>query len=191
MQAAMDRLEQFVARRRRLVLIVWLVIVVVSVPFAGRQTENLTGGGFETKGSGSQLVADSLGTDFEGQQAESLAVVIDNRAGDPAKLRAAVDRVQREGFKDVDAVRLDPAAADAARASTDPIVIMPLIVQGDRDEAVDAAAVMREHLHAGEAGEAGDDLPVHLLGQSALWAGIQELSKEDLEQAELIGLPIV
>src|SRR6478735_7821109 len=104
MQAAMDRLEHFVARRRR------LVIVVVSVPFAGRQTENLTGGGFETQGSGSQLVADALGTDFEGQQAESLSVVIDNRAGDPAKLRAAVDRVQSEGFKDVDAVRLDPAA---------------------------------------------------------------------------------
>ena len=96
--------------------------------------------------------------------------------------------MQREGFEDVDAVRLDPAAAEAARASTDPIVIMPLIVEGDRDEAVDAASVMREHLHTGEA---GDDLPVHLLGQSALWAGIQELSKEDLEQAEIIGLPIV
>ena len=188
MQAAMDRLERLISRRRRLVLIAWLVIVVVSVPFAGRQTENLTGGGFETAGSGSQVVADALGSDFEGQQAESLSVVIDNRAGDPAKLAAAVDRVQREGFEDVDAVRLDPAAAEAAKASTDPIVIMPLIVEGDRDEAVDAASVMREHLHTGEA---GDDLPVHLLGQSALWAGIQELSKEDLEQAELIGLPIV
>ena len=184
----MDRLERLVSRRRRLVLIAWLVVVVVSVPFAGRQTENLTGGGFETAGSGSQLVADSLGSDFEGTQAESLSVVIDNRAGDPAKLAAAVDRVQREGFEDVDAVRLDPAAAEAAKASTDPIVIMPLIVEGDRDEAVDAASVMREHLHTGEAGE---DLPVHLLGQSALWAGIQELSKKDLEQAEIIGLPIV
>jgi len=188
MQAAMDRLERLISRRRRLVLIAWLVVVVVSVPFAGRQTENLTGGGFETAGSGSQLVADSLGSDFEGTQAESLSVVIDNRAGDPAKLAAAVDRVQREGFEDVDAVRLDPAAAEAAKASTDRIVIMPLIVEGDRDEAVDAASVMREHLHTGEAGE---DLPVHLLGQSALWAGIQELSKKDLEQAEIIGLPIV
>jgi heme transporter len=70
MQAAMDRLERLISRRRRLVLIAWLVIVVVSVPFAGRQTENLTGGGFETAGSGSQVVADALGSDFEGQQAE-------------------------------------------------------------------------------------------------------------------------
>lgn len=187
MQAAMDRLERFIARRRRIVLILWLAIVVVSVPFAGRQTENLTGGGFESAGSGSQVVSEALGRDF-GRPAELLSVVFDNRSGDPAKLAAAVDRVERDGFKDVDAVRLDPQAADAARASTDPVVIMPLVVEGDRDEAVDAATVMRENLHAGEAGE---DLAVHLVGQSALWAGIQELSKEDLEQAELVGLPIV
>jgi uncharacterized membrane protein YdfJ with MMPL/SSD domain len=188
MQAAMDRLERFVARRRRLVLIVWLLVVVVSVPFASRQTENLTGGGFETEGSGSTIVADALKTDFEGTQAESLSVVFDNRDGDPAKLAAAIERVERDAFKDVESVRLDPAAADAARASTDPVVIMPLTLEGDRDEAVDAATIMRENLHVGEA---GDDLAVHLIGQSALWAGIQELSKEDLEQAEMVGLPIV
>ncbi|MDA0180483.1 MMPL family transporter [Solirubrobacter phytolaccae] len=187
MQAAMDRLERLIARHRRLVLIVWLAIVVVSVPFAGRQTENLTGGGFESKGSGSQLVSEASERDF-GRPGESLAVVFDNRDGDAAKLAAAVDRVERDGFKDVEAVRLEPQAAEAARASTEPVVIMPLVVEGDRDEAVDAATVMRENLHAGEA---GDDLPVHLVGQSALWAGIQELSKEDLEQAELFGLPIV
>ncbi|MBE2318980.1 MMPL family transporter [Solirubrobacter sp. CPCC 204708] len=188
MQAVMDRLERFVARRRRLVLIVWLVIVVASVPFAGRQTENLTGGGFETQGSGSQLVADALGSEFEGTSAESLSVLFDNRDRDPAKLAAAVDRVEREGFEDVEAVRLNPEAAAAARASTEPVVVMPLVVEGDRDEAVDAAATMRENLHTGEE---GDDLAVFLLGQSALWAGIQELSKEDLEQAEIVGLPIV
>lgn len=187
MQAAMDRLERFIARRRRVVLIVWLAIVVVSVPFASRQTENLTGGGFESAGSGSQLVAESLGRDF-GLPGEALAVVFDNRDGDAGKLAAAVDRVEREGFKDVEGVRLDPEVAADARTSTDPVVIMALVVEGDRDEAVDAAAVMRENLHAGEA---GDDLPIHLIGQSALWAGIQELSKEDLEQAEAFGLPIV
>ena len=65
MHAAVDRLERFVARRRRLVLVVWLAIVVGSVPFAGRQTEHLTGGGFQAEGSGSRLVADALGSDFE------------------------------------------------------------------------------------------------------------------------------
>jgi RND superfamily putative drug exporter len=65
MQAAMDRLERLVARRRRLVLVLWIAAVVVAVPFASRQTENLTGGGFETKGSSSKTVADALDMDFE------------------------------------------------------------------------------------------------------------------------------
>ena len=47
---------------------------------------------------------------------------------------------------------------------------------------------MRENLELDAEGAA---VPLHLVGQSALWAGIQQLSKEDLEQAEIIGLPIV
>ena len=184
----MDRLGRFIARRRRLVLGVWVALVIVAVPFASRQTENLTGGGFETKGSGSKVVADALASEFPGMQPEDLAVVFDNRAGDPQALAAAVDRVERDGFKDVDAVRVTPEALESARASNDDVVIMPLVVEGDRDEAVDAASVMRENLHFDDEGAA---VPLHLVGQSALWAGIQQLSKEDLEEAEVIGLPIV
>ena len=33
--------------------------------------------------------------------------------------------------------------------------------------------------------------PIHLVGLQALWAGMQDLSKEDLEKAEGIGFPIV
>ena len=40
-------------RRRRLVLGVWIVLLVGSVPFAAQQTKNLTAGGFEVPGSGS------------------------------------------------------------------------------------------------------------------------------------------
>ena len=189
MQAAMDRLERFVARRRRLVLIVWLAVIIVAVPFAGRQTENLTGGGFETKGSGSKVVADALATEFPGMQAQDLAIVFDNRNEDPQALAAAVDKVENEGFADVEGVTLSAEAAEAARAAGDEdIVIMPLVVEGSRDEAVDAAAVMRENLEVDEEGAA---VPIHLVGQSALWAGIQELSKQDLEEAEIVGLPIV
>ena len=94
MQAAMDRLEGFIARRRRLVLVAWLAIVVISVPFAGRQTENLTGGGFETKGSGSKVVGDALTRDF-GLQSEDLAIVFDNRKHDAGRAGRRV-RARRE-----------------------------------------------------------------------------------------------
>jgi uncharacterized membrane protein YdfJ with MMPL/SSD domain len=189
MQAAMDRLERLVRRRRRLVLILWVAVVLVSFPFASRQTENLTGGGFETEGSGSQLVADALARDFPGMQSEDLAVVFDNRRQDPQALEAAFERVERQGFEDVEGVRLDTEALAAARAQGDrDVIVMPLIVEGSRDEAVDAAAVMRENLGVDDEGAA---VSLHLVGPSALWAGLQQLSKEDLEQAELVGLPIV
>src|SRR3954447_23725904 len=116
MQTAMDRLERFARRPRRLVRVAWAALVIVSVPFAAHQTDNLTGGGFETKGTGSRAVSDSLAGDFPGVQAEQLSVVFDNRKRDPKALAEAIVRVQRDGFKDVDNVRIDPRALDAARA---------------------------------------------------------------------------
>ena len=71
MRAAMDRLERFVTRRRRLVLGVWIVLVVAAVPFAAQQTKHLTAGGFEVPGSGSQAVSEALKR-FPGVQTEPL-----------------------------------------------------------------------------------------------------------------------
>ena len=83
MQRAMDRLSGFVRRRRRLVLAVWGVLLLASLPFASRQTENLTGGGFEVPGTGSVAVEEQIER-FEGASSESLAVVLENRGGDSA-----------------------------------------------------------------------------------------------------------
>src|ERR1700754_3850603 len=112
MQAAMDRLQRFVARRRRLVLGIWVVLLLVALPLASQQTKNLTGGGFENTGSGSQRVAAAL-EDIPGAQAETLAVVIDDRSGDQAKLDAAIARVEADGFKDVTGVKLRGGAPPA------------------------------------------------------------------------------
>src|SRR4051812_20210812 len=122
MQAAMDRLERLVARRRRLVLGLWIVVLLAAMPLASQQTKNLTGGGFENQASGSHAVAEAL-KDIPGAQAETLAVVFDNRKRDAAALAAAIDRVQREGFDDVEGVRLNPEALAAARAAGDRAVV--------------------------------------------------------------------
>ena len=159
----MDRLERFVARRRRLVLATWPAAVLVSVPFASRQTEHLTEGGFETAGSGSQVVADALARDFPGMQPEDLAIVFDNRKRDQAALAAAFERVEREGFEDVEGVRLNPEALSQARAAGDrDVVVMPLIVEGGCDEAVDAAAVIPRTSRS-----ARGAVPLHVVGPSS------------------------
>jgi RND superfamily putative drug exporter len=185
MPAAIDALARFVARRRGLVLGVWVLLLIAALPLAMRQTEHLTGGGFDSEGSGTRVVAEAL-DEFTGAQGETLVVVIDNRGGDSQAVTAALDRVRREGFDDVEGVAIDPAQMLAASGSRDPIVVMPLEVTGDRDQVLDAAAQIRRNLRI-------DSEPgrIHLAGQSALWAGVQQVSKEDLEAAELIGLPIV
>src|SRR3954451_7674457 len=113
-----------VSRHRRLVLVIWLVVLLVSLPFAGKQTERLTGGGFESKASDSAAVEQALKT--MGAQGETLAVVFDNRRGDERALTAAMQRVQREGFEGVTGVRIaDTRALEVAGAKPRPVVIVP------------------------------------------------------------------
>ena len=188
----MDRLDGFLRRRRRWILVAWLVALVAAAPFAARQTEHLTSGGFSVPGSGSEAVDRALG-DFEGAGREQLAVVLAPQEGaDAAALRSELARLKEiaAGVKDVE---LAPAAAatarsDTAAASPGEVVVVPLVATGDADATADAAVALREELGVGEAHQG---VAPYLVGQHALWAGMQELSKEDLERAEVTGFPIV
>ena len=188
MQSAMNRLSAFVRRRRKLVAIAWLVLLLVSIPFASRQTENLTGGGFEAPGSGSAEV-DQQVTRFQGASSEALGVVLQRKGGDAASVQAAVDRVDKAAAK-VDNIELTTAAAAKGKsdAAQDAVVLLPLAVTGSREEALEAAKDLREEVGAGEV---KDGVQPYVVGQQALWAGMQELQKKDLEKAETTGFPLI
>jgi uncharacterized membrane protein YdfJ with MMPL/SSD domain len=188
MQAAMDRLGSFISRRRRLVLGTWIVLLVVSLPFFAMQTKHLTAGGFEVPGSQSTFVADSI-KQFPGVESEKLVFVFNNKAQDKAALDAAITKAV-DGAKGVDGVAVVDQNVQAARAASDqPIVLMALKVTGSADTTADAAAEIRKNAGILDGGDAA--VPIHLVGQQALWAGMQDLSKKDLESAEFIGFPIV
>jgi RND superfamily putative drug exporter len=188
MHAAMDWLSGFVARRRRVVLAVWAVLLLASVPFAARETKYLTAGGFEVPGSQSLAVAQELSR-FPGVQTQSLILVFDNPRHDRAALNAAVDRAAQR-VRGVKHVVLAPQALAAAHAAAaQPIVLLALAVQGGADKAIDAAVSLRSKL--GVNGQQHAAVPVHVVGQQALWAAMQDVSKSDLKQAETAGFPIV
>src|SRR6266550_320155 len=129
MQAAMDRLDGFTRRHGRLVALAWLAVLLGALPFAARQTEHLTSGGFEVPGSGA--VERGLAA-FDGAQRNQLAVVIARRPGSSAAdVQRAIDRV-RAADRRVAHVSLSPAAAAAAaqRADSAPITVVPLRVTG-------------------------------------------------------------
>jgi RND superfamily putative drug exporter len=181
----MTRLSSFVRSRRKLVFGIWLALLVLSVPFASQQTKHLTGGGFEVPGTGSDEVDKQIGR-FQGQSTEPLGVVLRADGGD---LNAAIDRVQRAAAP-IDHVELAPEAADQAKqaAAGQDVTVFPLAVTGTRDEVLEAAGDLREELNVGEA---TDGVQPYVVGQQALWAGMQELQREDLEKAETTGFPLI
>jgi uncharacterized membrane protein YdfJ with MMPL/SSD domain len=192
-QALMLRLDALVRRRRLVVLVAWLVAVAVAVPFAMRQSDNLTGGGYEAPGSQSQRVEASVAHDFDlGSRANLAAVVVPERGASASDVRAAIGEVDRAAAKTAD-VALAPQARRAALAQLQRDGVRPLIVALKVDvtesDAPDVATDLRDALKLNE--RDADPVGLHLVGQSALWAGLQDVSKEDLATAETVGFPIV
>jgi RND superfamily putative drug exporter len=186
----MRSLAQMLGRRRRWVVGGWVLIVLLALPFASKQTDHLTGGGFDVPGSQSMKVSESLQDDF-GSQADGIAVVLKaEQDASGADRAAAVARVQRE-VATLDDVTLPASAARQARrqllAGND-VVLVPLRSDLSSDELIDPAATLREDLDPGSA-DAG--VTPYLVGQPTIWAGMQEISKEDLAKAEGTGFPIV
>ncbi|HET7418259.1 MAG TPA: MMPL family transporter [Solirubrobacterales bacterium] len=185
----MNRLAQFLGRRRRLVIAAWVLIVLLALPFAAKQTDHLTGGGFDVPGSQSMKVSESLQDEF-GSQADGIAVVLQASPGATVAERdAAVARVRKE-VAGLDDVTLPPATVVQARRQLQEsdVVLLPLRSDLSSDQLIDPAATLREDLSPGDA-SAG--VTPYLVGQPTIWAGMQEISKEDLSKAEGTGFPIV
>jgi uncharacterized membrane protein YdfJ with MMPL/SSD domain len=189
MRSLTTRLAGFLGRRRRLVLGVWIAIVLLALPFASRQTEHLTGGGFDVPGSQSKAVSDALENDFA-SSADGIVVLLraDPEAG-PAARTAAIARVRR-AVAGLEKVTLPPKAARRAEVALQRQGTALLALRSERsaDELVDSAVTLRSDLDPGASVEG---VTVFLAGQPTIWAGMQELSKEDLAKAEASGFPIV
>ncbi len=189
MHDAMIKLAGFLARRRRLVVVAWVLIVVAALPFAARQTEHLTGGGFDVPGSESKAVAESMQGVFAGRD-NGIAVLLRAQPGSSAAERtAAVRRVQRE-VGTVDGISMRPAVArrGAAQLRRTGSTVLPVSSSVPPDALIDPAVDLREAL---DPGTTTDGVTLYLAGQATVWAGMQELSKEDLAKAEAGGFPVV
>jgi uncharacterized membrane protein YdfJ with MMPL/SSD domain len=189
MRDGMNRLAAFLSRRRRWVVAAWVLILLCALPFAAKQTDHLTGGGFDVPGSQSMAVSEALQRDFGSESnGVSVALKAEGDAG-PAAGAAAIGRVRRE-VATIEGVTLPPATVRQARQQLrrTGFAIMPLRSELSPDELIDAAATMREDL---EPGVAAAGVTPYLVGQPTIWAGLQEISKKDLSQAEATGFPIV
>jgi uncharacterized membrane protein YdfJ with MMPL/SSD domain len=189
MHDAMIKLAGFLARRRRLVVVVWVLVVVAALPLAARQTEHLTGGGFDVPGSESKAVAESMQGVFAGRD-NGIAVLLRAQPGSSTVERtAAVRRVQREaGAIDGIVLPLAVARRGEVQLRRGGSTVLPLSSSVSPDALIDPAVDLREAL---DPGTVTDGVTSYLAGQATVWAGMQELSKEDLAKAEAGGFPVV
>jgi len=185
-------LDRVIRRHRRAVLALWAVVFVAALPFAVRQSENLTGGGFAVPGSQSDAVQDALERDFDATQRAKLGVVLiaaqsatrADRQAALARLRSAVGRVDH-------VVLAAAALAEAQAAPPARTAIVSLQVDVNDWKAIDVATDLRKELGIGRPLGSEGPITTHLIGQGALWAGLQDVSKDDLATAETFGFPIV
>jgi len=189
MRDSMAKLAGFLGRHRRPVLFAWVAAVALALPLASQQTDHLTGGGFDVPGSQSKAVADSLQRNFANESG-GITVMLRAEAGsERAAQSAAVDRV-RHAVAGIGELTLAPAQArrgEMALARTGR-TFLPLRSEQSDDEQIDAAVTLREDL---DPGTTTGGVTTYLAGQPTVWAGMQELSKEDLAKAEAGGFPIV
>jgi uncharacterized membrane protein YdfJ with MMPL/SSD domain len=189
MRDTMRALAGFLGRKRRWVVGVWVLIVLLAMPFASQQTEHLTGGGFDVPGSQSMKASESLQEEF-GSKADGIAVVLKAEPGATAAERSAAVARLRDEVAELDEVTLPAAVAAQARRQlrqTD-VVLVPLRSDLGSDALIDPAAELREGMSPGSA---VDGVTPYLVGQPTIWAGMQEISKEDLTKAEVTGFPLV
>jgi RND superfamily putative drug exporter len=95
MQRAMVALEQMINRRRVIVVVASLALLLAAVPFAMRQSDHLTGGGFNVPGSQGENVRLAMDRGFAGGERAALGVVLVPAHPGPsasAALTAALNR---------------------------------------------------------------------------------------------------
>jgi uncharacterized membrane protein YdfJ with MMPL/SSD domain len=195
MQNLMLKLDRWLRRRRRVVIGVWLVLVLAALPFAAKQSEHLSGGGYTIPGSDSEKVLKQLPAIAPGAQQARLAGVLaptsNATAGEMSVALLQLDSATR-GNAHVSvssSVRVQTQRAIEAAGAHQRTLVVPLDMTVNEEGATNVATKLRGKLDL----NGPDDGPValHLVGQSALWAGLQDLSKKDLAKAETTGFPIV
>ncbi len=123
MQRLMLRMDALVSRRRRWVLVAWVLILAAAVPFAARQSEGLSSGGFGVPGSQSARVAEAL-------PGSSLGIVLTQ----PHEVSALIHR----------ATAVDHVVAAGNRVTEGGVTVIPLRLDVPDDEATDVAIDLRD-----------------------------------------------
>ncbi|HEX4983774.1 MAG TPA: MMPL family transporter [Ilumatobacteraceae bacterium] len=190
-RALFSRLAASMARHRRAVILVWLLVTLAAAPLAITLTGALSGAGWDAKGSIAEQVRMELREDFPAFGAENPIVVYRQDtpiADDPGGLQA-LEAELATGPRVLSVADPLSMPSEAGMISQDGLTALVPVEQQigedkDRPEA------------AGELGRfvggltIADGATAHVTGEWPVWADFNEMNEAALHKAELLsGLP--
>src|SRR5690606_20513372 len=179
------RIGHFAARRRRLVVLLWLLVFVISAPLVPRLPSVLKVGGFTSPHTESAQARAVLEAELDGFAPSSLVVIFQSdelRATDPAFVAAAELSLSR--------VMSHPDVVGATR-----FIENPAQISKDGDTAY---TLVQLDLSPEEAQRVLPEIRARLLdtglettvaGAPAFFEDVERLSEQDLRRAEVFAIP--
>lgn len=187
----LPNLYKLLERRQRLVLMSWVVLVAISLPFAANESSHLIPGGVAAAGSESARVESTLHRDFPQITADNTYVLLapsHNATG--RGLSAEITRIART-IQSVPHVTLTPHDREVALFASELVspILLPLRITGTASAVEKTDQDLSGPLNSGK--PADDHIGVYLIGEGALWTGLQRTVKRNLTKAEVVGFPLL
>lgn len=190
-KALFSRLAASMARHRRVVILVWLVVTLAAAPLAISLTKALSGAGWDAKGSTAEKVRLELRIDFPALGAENPVVVVQQSkpfAQDPTAINELVKSLAK-GPHVTGVVNPLSMPAEAGMVSQDGKTALIPVAQEINDEA-------ERPEFAGELGSyvrsliISDGVTANVTGEWPVWSDFNKMNESALHKAELLsGLP--
>ena len=190
-RALFSRLAASMARHRRAVILVWLIVTLAAAPLAITLTKALSGAGWDAKGSDAEKVRMELRNDFPALGAENPIVVFrqDTPIADNPSALQALEAELANGPRVLSVA--DPLAMppEAGMISQDGLTALVPVEQeiGSDKERPEAAGELGSFV-------GGLSLPdgaqAEVTGEWPVWSDFNTMNEEALHKAELLsGLP--
>jgi putative drug exporter of the RND superfamily len=172
----------FTARRRRLVLLVWVLVVAGAAAFVPTFRGNLEGIGYETPGSESAAAVTAVRAHGGGAERAMVVATATGPSAGAARLRQALARAADE-LRDVDVVK---GVGDVVVAADGRAALLPVELDGTTADRQDGSDVVQERIDT----LAPRGIELDFTGISPLFADLIHLEERDLVLAEAVGVPL-
>ena len=180
MGRALVRISRIAARRRRAFVLVWVVLLLLALPFAARAQSKLSNGGFEVPGAESQRnLAYFENLPRYGAQPFTFLVT----APTPGAAAARLSGLRAEALRVDGRIRFTTPPESSADGRTRTVTGYASVSQ---NEALAISRRLAERVQVTEG-----PTRVYVLGAPALYASFQKIIEQDLARAETLTAPFI